>query len=372
MILWIGLAILTAAVIAFALHPLASRDSGTVTGRDYDVEVYRDQLDEIDREHERGQLDAREAEAARNEIARRLLAAKNAAAEESAQHTAPGRRKMVAAVSLVAIPVFAVAMYLMVGAPGKPDMPHAERLARAAEAQDFGGLVARVEQHLAENPGDARGWRVLAPAYMRMGRFSQAAQAFGNALAYGEPDAELLVDYGEALTLAATGLVTEDAKTAFDNALELDARNPKARYYLGVAARQDGSEAKAADIWRELLADSPGDAPWRDVVERALASIGETDRASVALSDDQIEAVADLDDRERRAMIEGMVARLAERLASDGDDLDGWLRLARAQNVLGERQKALEALAAAVDSFHDDPDALERIDALRVALGLDS
>jgi len=173
-------------------------------------------------------------------------------------------------------------------------------------------------------------------------------------------------------------VVTAEAKVAFQRALARDVSEPKARYYLGLAAKQDGNAAAAVAIWRSLLADAPPGAPWSGFVREALTRVGEAPAvdigaaASVASgpSAADIAAASSMTDEQRQNMIRGMVARLAERLHNDGRDVEGWLRLVRAYVVLGDRDKAKSAADDAKRALGERPDDIKRIDDLLKGLGL--
>ena len=141
-------------------------------------------------------------------------------------------------------------------------------------AQSLENLVAQVEQHLEKNPTDGRGWNVLAPVLARLGRFDDAVRAYRNSITYNGESAERRADLGEAIAAAAGGVVTAEAKAEFERALALNADDAKANYFLGLAAEQDGRKADAAAIWRAMLAKAPADAPWRPLVQAALARVG--------------------------------------------------------------------------------------------------
>jgi cytochrome c-type biogenesis protein CcmH len=85
----------------------------------------------------------------------------------------------------------------------------------------------------------------------------------------------------------------------------------------------------------------------------------------------QVAAAAQMAPGERNNMIESMVARLAQRMAENGSDVDGWLRLIKAYTVLGERDKALTAAASARTALAGDSDNLRRIGELTKELGLE-
>jgi cytochrome c-type biogenesis protein CcmH len=366
MTLWFVFALMTAAAVFAVLWPLARRNQALAAGSD--VVVYRDQLDEIRRDREAGRIGESEAQAAQVEVSRLLLAAADAetAATPDAVTAAVAarRRRTVAVAALTALPLGAFAIYLMVGSPSLPGQPLAARMAEHDKSIEQ--LIAQVEERLARNPKEGRGWEVIAPIYLRLGRYDDAVRARRNALALNGESAERYAGLGEALVAAANGVVTAEAKAAFEAAVKLDAQDVRSRYFLGLAAEQDGRPEAAAAIWRAMLASAPPDASWVQVVRAALARVG----GGGGPSEEQAAAAGNLPPEQQRAMIEGMVARLAERLQRDGSDLDGWLRLVRSYMVLGEREKALAAAGNARRALAGDPDKLRRIDEFIKGLGL--
>jgi cytochrome c-type biogenesis protein CcmH len=282
------------------------------------------------------------------------------------------RRRAVAVVALVALPIGAAGFYLSVGSPLLPDQPLAPRLAAAGNTQSLDVLVARVEMHLEQNPNDGRGWEVIGPIYARLGRLEDAVKARRNALRLNGENAERAAALGEALVLAANGVVTAEAKAEFEKAVALEGGNPQARYFLGLAAEQDGNRAQAIEIWRGLIAAAPPDAPWRDFVQRALARVGSpAPAAPPGPTKEQIAASSDLSPDQRSTMVRGMVARLAERLQKDGSDVEGWMRLVRSYMVLGEPDKARAAVADARRALAGDAAKLQRLDELIKELKLE-
>jgi cytochrome c-type biogenesis protein CcmH len=367
MTLWFVLALMTAVAVFAVLWPLGRRaaiSSGS------DVEVYRDQLAELDRDRALGLIGEREAEAARVEISRRLIAAADAVAPQRVAGAA-WRRRAAALAALLALPAGAVALYATLGSPQLPGQPLAARGGGAVEERSIEALVARVETHLESNPDDARGWEVVSPVYMRLGRFDDAVKARRNVLRLLGANAAREADLGEALTGAANGVVTAEAKGAFERAIQLEAENFRARYFLGLAAEQDGRHKEAAAIWSELLAHAPADAPWVGMVRESLARVDPTVPALKNPTEADIAAAGNLTAEQRAEMVRGMVASLAERLARDGNDIEGWLRLVRAYVVIGDRDKAVGAAADARKALAGDPDKLKRVDDLVRSLGLE-
>jgi cytochrome c-type biogenesis protein CcmH len=368
MTLWFLLAMMTVAAVFAVLWPLGRRPAVPSTSND--VRVYRDQLDEISRDQASGRIGDAEAEAARIEVSRRLLAA---AEQESAvpTHSPPTRKRAVALVALVLLPLLSAGLYLALGSPSLPGQPLAAR-AKPPEAQPIEQLVAQVEAHLERNPQDGRGWEVVAPVYMQLGRYDEAARAWRNALTYNGVTATREANLGESLTAGAKGVVTADAKRAFERAVALDGREPKARYFLGVSAQQEGRTAEAVTIWRELLATAPVGAPWTEFVREELARVEQgTQKSQPSPNADEMAAASEMDPQQRQQMIVGMVEGLAEKLKKDGSDFEGWMRLVRAYTVLGQRDKALAAAADARHAVSSDTDKLRRLDELVKGLGLE-
>jgi cytochrome c-type biogenesis protein CcmH len=380
MTLWFVFALMTVAAIFAVLWPLgrgAGAQGSQVQGSQVqgsEVAVYKDQLAELERDLAAGLIAAPEAEAARIEIGRRLLAAADSEAALVPKTNAKSNltwRRAAAVLALIGLPLVAIGVYVPLGSPRLGDFPLAERQrgAGSGTAQSLENLVAQVEQHLEKNPTDGRGWNVLAPVLERLGRFDDAVRAYRNALTYNGESAERRSDLGEALAAAAGGVVTAEAKGEFERAHALDADEPKANYFLGLAAEQDGRKDDAAAIWRALLAKAPADAPWRSLVQSSLARVG--GGTMPALSDETIAASKDMNEGDRNAMVRGMVERLATRLKQNGDDVEGWLRLVRAYLVMGDRDRAVGASSDARQAVANDAERLRQLNQGLKTLGLD-
>lgn len=388
MLFWILAAAMTAAATAFLLHPLLRRaGKGDGPRPDWDLHVYRDQLDEVGRDLARGVIGPAQAEAARAEIGRRMLAAADARPASPPPRTpAPRTARLVAAVLAAAVPLGALAVYVPAGRPDLPARPFASRgpVADAPPAEVLQALD-RLNRHLAENPDDLQGWLLTGQVYDRMGRFAESAEAYRKALSISQGDPAIASSFGEAQVRADGGIVGPEARRAFEGALEHDPGDMRARYYLALVRAQAGDDAGALERWAELVRLSPADAPWLPVVRRQIAeaagrlgrdvaavmpdplppSPGAGDgaqpapsRAAPGPSPEQMAEAADLPPEQRREMIRGMVERLADRLERTPEDAQGWLRLARAYHVLGEPDKEGDALSAAVKAAPDRPDVL--------------
>lgn len=267
-LLWLLFAAVTAAAIAYILRTVLGE--GRVHGsREAGIAVYQDQLDELDRDVEKGILPAAEAASARIEISRRLLAAADSIEEASGiGRGGRGRLFLVAIVGL--LPLCVLATYLTMGSPGLPGQPYAERLEKPLDQLPVEGLVARLEEQLKQEPDDAAGWRLIAPVYMQLGRYSDAINAFGTVMQLEGRDADALAGLGEALTLASEGMVPPPARQAFEAALREDPAHARARFYLALAKAQRGDIAGALADWQALLAEAPEGAPWVAAVEAQI------------------------------------------------------------------------------------------------------
>jgi cytochrome c-type biogenesis protein CcmH len=367
MTLWLILALMTVAAIVAVVWPLVRH--GVTTRSGSDVVVYRDQLEEVERDRAAGLIGKTEADAARVEISRRLLAAADAAKsapQASAATPAAWRRWAVAVVSLLLLPAGAAGLYLRLGSPGLASEPLAARMEAPAgnKQQSIEKLVAQVEQHLQRNPKDGRGWEVLAPVYMQLGRYTASVNAWRNAIKLLGDNADREADLGEALTAEANGIVTNDAKAAFVRSVTLDSTTVTARYYLGLAAEQDGKREQAATIWRDLIAAAPPGAKWVSTVRTALARVeGKTAAPLPGPTPAQMLAAEQQPPAQQNASVRAMVERLAARLKKDGSDLNGWVQLVRSYKVMGQADKEKAAAADAKRALASDPDKLKQFEA---------
>ncbi|MER9998700.1 c-type cytochrome biogenesis protein CcmI [Mesorhizobium sp. M0051] len=375
MLFWVIAAILTLGASLAVLLPLAASSKGASSSSDHDLEVYRDQLSELDRDAARGLIQPGEAAEARAEIARRILRLDNAA---TAGKASVGRisvaARLVATAAVLAVPLVSWGLYSQLGSPDLPSQPLSERLAKNPADSSVDELVARAEAHLAANPSDGRGWDVLAPVYLRMQRFSDAAAAYRNAIRLDGDSAVRQAGLGEAIAGAAGGIVSADAQKAFEAALELDPANAKASFYLAMALAQEGRTKEAATAWRAMLGKLPPESPWRSAVEQALARSGSPAVASGGATNGpdagDIDAASSMSPADREAMISTMVARLDDKLRQNPRDPEGWMRLVRSYVVLGKADLARQALGRAIAVFGADSDEAKKFTAFAASLGL--
>jgi cytochrome c-type biogenesis protein CcmH len=378
MLLWIIFAVMTAAVLAAVLAPLARNAAGGAPRRSGSIAVYRDQLEEVEADRARGLIDTAEASAARLEISRRLLlraeTTETGASPSQAMNRWHGSIAMLAA---LLVPVLSVGLYLVYGSPGMPAFPAAAQHSVVLEQAGIAELVQRVEARLREHPGEGEGWEALAPVYFKLGRYRDAADAYWRAVQLNGESVKRLVGFAEASMLANDGIVSEQVRGAFERILKLEPERVEARFWLAVAKEQDGKLDAALTDYRALLSAAPADAPWRaavtersDDLSRRLASASKP--ANPGPSAAEVAAAQALSPQDQNRMIAGMVEGLAQRLKQNGNDLAGWRRLLNAYVVLDRKSEARAALAEARRNFAGDERALGELSSLAVSLGLGS
>ena len=381
MFLWVAFAVLTGGVLAFVLAPLVrpARIAPAASG-DHAVAVYRDQLEELDAEQARGLIGAAEVDAARLEISRRLLAAADVPmpssdAAISSRALAESRHATVSLIAAMAVPLVAIGLYIAYGSPAA--IPTDAQRAAAREQAAIGKLVAQVEERLRAVPTDGKGWDVIAPVYLKLGRFQDAADAYAKAARLlGETPARL-AGLAESSMFAAGGVVTPPVRAAYEKLAKLEPTRIEPRFWLALAKEQAGDWETALAEYKALLTDAPANAPYRPHLEQRVREVTSlaAARASGAPTGPtaaDIAAAAKLDPAQRAQMISQMVESLAARLEIDGSDLPGWMRLVRAYAVLERRQDAQSALAEARRTFAGNAEALAQLAALASSLGLDS
>jgi cytochrome c-type biogenesis protein CcmH len=354
MTFWIAAAALTGLTCLALLSALA-RKPPMAKAEGHDRAFYDQQVAEIDRQLALKLIGDREAEAARAEAARRLLAA--AREEERVGASTGGSSNLAAAAVLVLVPAIALPIYMARGAPDQPSLPLASReraVAGEGASTDIAAALQQIEAHLMRNPDDGRGHDVVAPVYLRLGRVPEAVRAYEAAIRLLGSTAERQSSLGEALVVQSDGVVTAAAKAAFEAAASLDARHAKTRFFLAMAAQQEGDKPKAIELLTKLRDDLPDD-PLKAEISRQLVALGAPPKSG--------ETIAALPAQERDAAIRSMVEGLAQRLATTGGTADEWARLIRALTVLSETERAGAILAEARQKFAADPDALRRIEA---------
>ncbi len=356
--------LLVLATVAALILPILWQQKTIVGRKSGTMAIFRDQLNEIDTDIKRGVLSETEAESARIEIKRRILALEkleNAADEQADGTIKPSRSGWWLPISgAVFIPIFAIGLYAMLGSPDTPSRAYASRTAETQEAARIADLTKRLRQRLEADPkSPTEAWILLGQTYMKMGRYDDAVYAFAQLINRPDATSGTYSQLAEALFAAESGIVTPKAEAAADRALVLDADNVAGTYYKALALDQSGAQRQAFAMLKERLERENSFAQWMPALlaqaNRIAAAIGEppvqigpvasTNAPGPTASD--VEAASDMNPKDRQAFILSMVERLAERLEDEPGDLDGWLRLARAYVVLGDKAKALNAYKSA-------------------------
>lgn len=369
--IWVVFALLTGLAAIGVLWPLSRARQPLSDG---DTAFYRSELAGIDTDLQRGLVSEADAKSMRAEAARRLMRTEAGREGEEAAPSASGatwRRRIAALASIVIIGGVSLGLYARIGNPEVPDQPLEARRQAPPGQPDIMMAVAQIEAHLAKNPDDGRGYEVIAPVYLRLGRYDDAAKAWANALRVLGSTPVRETSLGEALVFAANGHVTPEALAAFERALALAPQFQQARFYIGLSAAQAGDKLKARDIWTKLVAEAPGDAEWTGVVRDRIRELGLPETSADARPASEAgQAIAALPEAERDSAIRAMVGNLAAKLAKDGRDGTGWAMLIRAYMVLKQPDDARAALAEARKALADDGEARARVDALASELGL--
>jgi len=291
---WLIGALLAAGVLAWVLRPLLSRRTGgPVSSQAANVSIYRDQLRELDTDLAAGTLAQADYDRSRAELEARLL--EDVRGPEARAPRFAGRRAALAVGA--AIPVLAFSVYLLVGNPQALEREE-EHAATLAQLETMAGRLAA---RLRENPDDAEGWKLLGRSYSALGRFDQAADAYAKAALRAPRDAQLLVDFADALAMARGQRLEGEPEKLIQRALEIDPQNLKGLALAGTVAFERKQYAQAAAYWQRMLplvaADSEDARMIRQNVSEArqLAGDAKALQGTVSLSP-ELKAAAAADD----------------------------------------------------------------------------
>jgi cytochrome c-type biogenesis protein CcmH len=401
MLFWIVAGTLAALVALLLARPLLrSAPSGPKAAPDQ--AIYRDQLAEVERDLARGLIAPQEAERARTEIARRLLAADRAGPAATVE--APRRAGLIAAAfAAVLVVLGGLLLYSSLGRPTIHDQPRAARIAEAlalraarpsqaeAEAQaaqsfpapepqapaDYLAMIEELRRVVPTRPEDRQGWELLALHEASLGRYPDAARAQERVIAL-KGDEATAADYvalADRMVAAAGGVVTPEAEAILGEVAERDPGNLALLYYSGLLEAQTGRPDLAFPYWRQVVEQAPPDSlhhrlaagqieevAWLAGVDYALPAAGP--------SQEQVAAAQDLDPEARAEMIRGMVDQLSARLASEGGPPEDWARLIASLGVLGDTEQASNILAEARTAFAASPEAQALLDEAARSAGL--
>ncbi|MEE8536042.1 MAG: c-type cytochrome biogenesis protein CcmI [Kiloniellales bacterium] len=361
---------MSAVAVAALLFGLRHGRRAPTARVEHDLMVYRAQLEELERDLLRGVLEESEADSARLEVQRRILAADAARAESWTE--AKGSRAISVAAAIL-VPAVAFGAYLWLGNPDIESQPFAGRIGGTGDTAEgqAGGLpdvetmMARLRDRLAANPDDLEGWISLGQTSMLLGRNEEAIEGYRRALALdpGLPGVHSLL--GEARFLGADGLVTQAARLSFEAALAIDPSEPRARFYLALAREQDGDREGALAALVTLLKEAPPGAEWVEVVRQRATAMAVT----LGLDAEAVlppPAVAGAPAPSPEA-----AEALAARLAADPKDFEGWIALARLRAGLGDPAGARAALAEGAEAFQGAPFVQQQFRQAAAELGLE-
>lgn len=401
-LLALGMTLLVVWAIA---RPLLRVSQTAQPAAEQDLQVYKDQLSEVDRDLAKGVLSQTEADSVRLEVSRRILAAdKRLQSRTPVAGAAPRSNLIAALVCAVVLLGGSVALYLTIGNPGMQDQPLADRLAAAkaerasrpdqaaAEAAvggpstqpptgtpaDYLELVEKLRVALVERPNDIDGHRLLALHEARLGNYVAAriAQARVITLAGEAATGAEHAALAEYMVFAANGYVSPDAEDALVIALQRDPKNQRARYFSGLALAQNGRADVAYRMWSGLLAEGPDDAPWMAPIRAQIGAVARAAGIDITDTDlpgptaEQVEDAQNMSPEDRDDMIRGMVTGLANRLATEGGPATEWARLIRAYGVLGELDQAALIWTEARETFAADADAIKLLSKAAEELGI--
>lgn len=388
-----ALALGSCAMLALALWRghLAARPAA-----EFDLQVYRDQLAEVERDIDRGILKGDDAERLLTEISRRILTADKALQDESRDVRSPNSAKYAAMAGLMAILVGgSYALYRDLGAPGYGDLALSTRIAAADEAraqrpsqesaeaslppvnispdtpQSYLELIEKLREAVKTRPEDLQGATLLATHEMRLGNAAAAHLAQSKVIRLKGEDvtAEDYATYADMLVIAAGGYVSPQAEGALAQTLQKDPKNGVARYYSGLMMLQVGRPDIAFRAWARLLQESEDNEAWVEPIRSQIEDLAFRAGVKYELpplknaelsgpSAQDIENAQEMSEQDRTEMIRGMVDQLSDRLATSGGSAQEWARLLSALGVLGEADQAALIWQNAKDVFADRPEAL--------------
>lgn len=349
---WGGPLALTLLLLAIIFTPLYRRRTRAgADARERRLQIFRDQLSDLEREQTEGRIEAQEFEASKLEVQRRLLAA---GAETPGADLPRGGNRLHLAIPLVLILLAGPALvYLKVGHPGAVDEPFASRDAEEQDQAEIAQALDKLKAHLAEVPTDLDGWTFYARSLRGVGRINDAADAYDHALKLAPDNSDVTGAYGELLVEQADGVVTPKALALFAQSRAKNPTDPRPMFYGALAKVQGGDREGALKDYLALAAISPKDAAWSETVDQRIAALAKelgrptpeiVHKAPLPGPDaGQASAAAGMSDEDRQAMIKSMVARLDAKLHEQPDDPDGWQKLGRSYGVLGDQQKSLDA-----------------------------
>lgn len=381
MIFWLLLTVLCSSAAVAISIPLIRRYENSLTERNKAAAIYQDQLKELDKDLGAGTIGPSDAELAKIEIQRRLLATSRNM--ESSRPLTPAWRGLAVISSAGLVILGGVNLYAYMGSPELSNvaaLPRPGSAGTAASQQmsaaqlpadstsqtqpnQVGGMIDKLAQRLKNNPDDAEGWRMLGWSYFNTQQYQNSVDAYAKAIALQPNNIDYKSAYAESLVQAAQGVVTPSAQMIVEEVLAKDPKEARARFYDALGHEQAGDQTGALDRWLSLLADAPLDAPWREDVKQRVADLGKATNRDVsealALPSLPASNQQQLGQADQNAVVDGMIAGLADKLEKNPKDRDGWAMMIRSLLVKGDKAGADQALAKAMDIFKGDAATIE-------------
>lgn len=379
---WPVLTILCSIVAVALSYPLIRRFESASQRAQREAAIYESQLAEVQTDVAAGNISDSDAELAKSEIQRRLASVQKTI---ETQRPVPSAWRGIALASTAGLLILgSVNIYLLLGRPDLRAFPAApvtaqqsasetpaatavnttpadNAAAAAGGAGQVNDMVLKLAARLKAQPNDAEGWRMLGWSYFNLQNYPESAAAYKKALTLDPNNTDYKSSYAEALVQAADGSVTPEAQKLIAEVLAADPKEFRARFYGALASEQAGDQSVALDQWLALLQDAPPDAGWREDVKTRIADLGKATGRDVssALALPALppaQQTAPLGQTEKDAMVDGMIAKLAQKLAANPKDRDGWAMMIRSLTVRGDKAGADKALADALAIFKDDPE----------------
>ncbi len=383
MILWAILTLLCCLTCIAISIPLVRRYEATGADRSH-LLVYQAQLDEVGRDESSGQISSQEAVVAKAEIQRRLLAAAKAMETSPGKNWSPLFQNVMVFGSGLFVALGTVWLYSVVGRPELgTSNPQSASVASSATANPGSPVdtvddkIAALEARMQANPSDAKGWRMLGWAYFNTGRYDKSAVAYAKAVTLAPDDIEAKSALAEAKVMVAGNQVTPEARALFDEVLKVAPKDERSWFYHSLALEQSGDDAGALDSWLALFADAPPDAGWlvdvrshaetlakklgKDIAAQLAAKPAAQTQAGPDTNPEAAAAIQQMPASDQQAMIKTMVQRLADRLAANPKDAEGWKRLMHARMILNDPVAARQAFDDASKAFAGDAGALQQL-----------
>lgn len=403
-IIFMGL--LAALVLGFLALALFQGTSDTTSAAQLDLDIYKGQLADLNRDIDRGIVTQEDAQTLHTEIARRILDANKRLEREQSQ-VASERARWVPLATIASVIIMSAALYASFGTFDYPDMPLKERKEMAQEVraerksqkdylaelppqiapehpEEFVTLVERLRAAVQNRPEDIEGLRLLAQNEARLGNFDAAINAQGQLISVkgDTASAEDYADLGELFISQANGYVSPEAENAILAAYQRDKENPRARFYIGLMFYQTGRPDRTFNLWAPLLESSSPSDPWYDFVSANIMELaawaGDSDyqrpapmaQALRGPTGEDIDAASDMSTEDRASFIESMVERLNARLAEEGGTAAEWAQLINALGVLGRTEQAQAIYQEAQNVFAGRVDDLNTITAAAQSAGV--